>query len=201
MQIDSDYKLEKLVKKPTAGDDEKTPLAYISIGKNGTATACNGVAIAVVPCAVGEGDVCGPITRDSLLHAREHTADGKSGYTNLHLRSKTTVVAEDSSEMPRSLKSVALKKDKQLELLQEEPPEFPLVAGGRNHVPAPWEDDIVMIINPTLLKKLAEALGRPWEITMRLRISPGNRIERAIRVDAGKAKGCIMPCLPADDDD
>ena len=192
MQIDKRFKIERAASKNETRDD----IRYIHVAKN-RATATNGAMLAVVPCVVGEGDVPGPITPDSLRYAREHTLG--DGFTNLYLKDEQVVVAEDASELSRNFSSHTKEGGEQLELIREDAPKnTPHEKAIVSVVPVADDDDIIVMLNPTMLKDLAAALGAGSELTLRLKADEDHRVRQCIRVDVcgddcGNAYGALMP--------
>jgi len=191
MQIDSQYKLEKAC---DTSDESKHSLGYIHVNDNNTAMATNGRIVAVVECVVGSGDCVGVITPDSLIHARKHTM--AEGATVLFLKTASSVVAEDSTEFPRNYESKAIQKEEQLEFLSVPKPDGKKVEDAViKTIPTRSESDIVLTFNPTLLKKLAEALGSSGGVSLRFMPDSDNRVTSCIRVDTDNEEvyGAIMP--------
>jgi hypothetical protein len=193
MQIEKRYQIEQ-----AAGTDENKPgLQYIQIDET-SAVAANGVIAAVVPCASGKGEVKGPITRDSLMYARNHTL-GK-GAVSLHLEDEKTVIAEDTTTFPRSLSSHTKKvEDEQLELIRVESgkdgeKEAPSVRAIKDLIPS-VVGGISLRLNPEMLFKLAKALGDKEEVIMFMNYDVEDFIvKEAIRVHGSEgAVGVIMP--------
>jgi hypothetical protein len=193
MYLSDIYKLEKLIDRESDSDK----LRYVHIGDN-RATVGTGSAIAVVPAAVGVGDVHGPVTIDSIEYARKH---GLSPNAVLHLVTDSAAVAEDSTEFPRSYGSFAKQREgEQLELFRqgtagvegmEQITEqlIPRVTDG--------EGDRVIKLNAKLLWDLAQALGADKDkpVTLRIPKPPeegGVRIVRVEGVDG--AYGALGMC-------
>lgn len=190
MQIENKYKIEK----SASMDESKGALRYIDI-QNNECVATNGCIAAVVPCVVGEGDSPGPITPDSIVYARKHTLAEKT--TVLFLKDDVRAVAEDGTVFPRSLDSKATQTELNLFPVELTLPHKSLL---NNVIPSPSEDDVVLAINPVLLKDLAEALGSKDCLFLRMKVNGHNRVDKCIRVDTrdseNMAYGAIMPRNP-----
>jgi len=189
MQIDNQYRLEKLVNP----EDETERLRYIQI-KNNTAAACTRSAIAIVPCAVGAGDIEGPIILDSLLHARSLNEK----FATIHLADHQTVVTRDSSVFPRSSLSEAHRKDTQLEFNRETPEHNMTPAILDTVIPRREDSDLCIHIDARLLWDLAQAIGCKDKImTMRIHSDQWGHpvVSGPIRVDGYEnAYGVIATC-------
>ena len=192
MQIDKKFKIERAASK----DKERDEIRYIHVAEN-RATATTGVMLAVVPCVVGAGDVPGPITPDSLRYAREHTLG--DGVTNLYLKDEQVIVTEDASELSRNFSSHTKEGGEQLELIRADAPKnTPHEKAIVSVVPVVDADDVVVMLNPSMLKDLASALGSGDQLILRLKADEDHRVRQCIRVDvfgedAGNAYGAIMP--------
>lgn len=195
MQIDKRYKLEKAVR--TGKEIKDDPAAYVYIRPDCTAMATNGRIMAIVPCAVGSGDMSGRITPDSLTYARKHTLGDKAAV--LHLIDNASAIAEDTTSFPREIESKVTDKGEQLELLRIATPEEKRDCETMVTVIPEWNANAVVLrINPALLKTLADALGSPECVTMYLMPDEFNKVLSCIRVetkadDGPKAIGAIMP--------
>ena len=162
MYLNSIYKLEKIVD-PDGTEGQR----YIHIGER-TATATDGKCVAVVPCVVGPNDVQGPVTPDAVEYARKH---GLSPMVVLHLVNDSSVLAEDSTEFPRSYGSFARQKDgEQLELFRKAADVKPV--NGLSVVPTADESDVRLKVNAKRLWDLAQALGCDKEKPLALRLKP-----------------------------
>jgi hypothetical protein len=187
MEIDKKYQIEK-----AAGEDPNRPdIQYIHISQH-RATATNGRILATVPCVTAKSDELGPITVDSLLYARDHII---CDVAVLHLLDNRTVIALDSSQLPRSLESTASPNAEQLDMFRKSTENVkPIQEITAGLIPTADFDDIVLAINPALLLDLAKALGSKEKLILRLRPDADNQVRQIIRCEADKdAYGVIMP--------
>jgi len=186
MQIDKRYKIEKA----TSNDEAKEKLRYI-IAADQTAVATDGKILAVVPCAIGAGDIEGAITPDSLTYARKHTLG--DGAAVLHLTDDRTAIAEDTTSFPRSLESTVKGDGEQLELLRSDP--MPIERETvMLMVPKEGSTDVCVALDSALLGRLAEALGNKGQITLFLRPDDDMIVRSPIRAHGHDgAYGVLMP--------
>lgn len=149
MQINKKFKIEKCV----STDEERQKLMYVSIEKKagkGRAVATDGSVLAVVPVALRDDDVPGPITPESLKASRKKTLGQENALMFLR---ENAVLCEDTTEYPRSFESHT---DEQGDLFRVEPDEdFPNVDGV---VPI-YEDSFSIGLSVKRLKQIADALG------------------------------------------
>ncbi len=187
MQIDKNCKLEKV-----AGSTKMNArLAHIMIGDN-VAYATNGIALAVVECAVGKGDKLGPIRQSALSYARSIAE--KDEPVVIDLNDKGYAVCNDAAKFPRSYESThsAGEKDKPVEV--DTPFDYPDVL---TCLPVLDGSELFIRINPCVLKELAEALGDASSIGLYIPVKKRDKDGRytgAVRVmgETNKRYGLIM---------
>jgi hypothetical protein len=188
MQIEKHYKIEKAA----STDEARLDLNHIFIRDNCTAMASDGRMLAIVPCAIGQGETPGTVTPDSLAYARKHTLGNRA--LLLHLPDKETAIAEDTTVFPRELTSHTEGEGEQLELIRDSKIDDTKPQAILDFIPPISDDAITLVINPTMLKNLAEALGDKEKIIMYLTPDEDDRILSPIRVHgADGAIGAIMP--------
>lgn len=184
MQIENNYKIEKATEK-----DGLPQYKYVLASDN-LCIATNGIIAAVVPCVIGENDIEGPIVADAIEYARKHTHEKQT--TVLYLKDDTRAVTQDGSVFPRSVESKA--DQKQLTLLPANSEDIPQKRVDEI-IPIPDATAVVMRINPSMLRDLAEAMGDKESITLSFHIDKEKQVTDAIRADNREkgSYGVIMP--------
>jgi len=188
MQIDKKYQIELVASK----DEDRETLRYVVI-KQTTALATDGVCLAVVPCAVGDGEHIGPITPDSLKYARAHTMG--EGCVLMHLNDPEEATCEDTAVFPRCFACHTEGEGDQMEMFrQPETIALPQKDADILFVPKRTPEQVVLTINPKRLFDLAKALGDKDKITLSFTPNDDNIVLSAIRADGYEgAFGAIIP--------
>ena len=193
MQLDRAYKIEKAASK----DEERNDLRHVFISADNTAMATDGRMMAIVPCAVGQGEPAGKVTPDSIAYARKHTLG--DGALVLHLVDDKTAVAEDTSVFPREMTSHTKGADEQLELIRVTSDDQGKAETYIKIIPPFDGSDIVLTINPSMLRDLADAMGNKTAITLYMKPNEEGRVLSIIRAHGVEgAIGAIMPMNPED---
>jgi len=188
MQIDKKYQIELI-----AGKDENNEMLRYVVINRGTAVASDGRCLAVVPCAVGDGEVIGPVTPDSLKYARTHTMG--EGCLLMHLNDTEMVTCEDTAEFPRCFASHTEGEGEQMEMFRvPETKDLPQKNADILIVPKRTPEQVVMTLNPKRLLDLAKALGDKDKITLSFTPNEDNIVLSVIRADGDEgAYGAICP--------
>jgi len=177
MQMNKKYQLERVVSK----DENREMLQYVVVNRT-TAIATDGRTLAVVPCAVGDGEYIGTVTPDSLTYARKHTLGDEC--LVLHLNDTEFVTTEDTAEFPRCFASHTEGEDDQLEMFRvPESKELPQKNMDIMAVPSRTPEQVVLTLNPKRLLDLACALGDKDKITLSFTPDSENIVHSAMRAD------------------
>lgn len=175
MILNKQAKIEKCV----STDEARTALNHLMVFRGdelmfpgmdstfGRMVATNGRMLVSIPVTLEDEDVPGMITPESLSYARRHTinVDDKTA-VHLSLDSEKSVVADNGGRFPRS---VVARMDNKGELIgpdpEDKPNQYPSAAALEMIVPCEAPVGVVTL-NPTLLKKLADAMGAAEAVTL-----------------------------------
>jgi hypothetical protein len=169
MQFDRKCKLEKAVAK----SEGRYAMRHTLLAKRGdehVLVATDGRILAVVGVEVEEGDAIGLIPVEAVKGA----AKGGQSFMPAQIHANGSAVYTD-------------KAGAQVTMARPEG-EFPR---WESIMPAPQADDIVIALNPDLLKALADAIGADGCVQLRIRAVGGKCMPIAVK--GGKGEGAIMP--------